>query len=733
MMSNTPFNPIGSGLGSAAALSLASNPAALITLAAVGGVVVTVAAATFTYKAYEDYVEKKHKKLILDINDLHNRYLARISIPDNHEIQGFPPPFKLDRDAPSSTVDSMHFTDDQIKDFGKTMSQCPDIILSTYRESIKNAMLELKAFYFKRKDHHDVTSGVIAYLLHLLDTKCMNFQGYDYDIAYLEALSRFINAYASMNNSEKTRHFSRLNPVYAYLQTAKQDLERHKAQMSLEGMFTELRDACIARGDMLIKQFTKLITDDEHWHLIDMAPNDLLVQGLIRRKYIDKEIWGIVFKSDHKTKIPQSLFQNWVKQLAKYYLETLDPETRLVCGDIKPPSELFRIPDLARLKALRESKESKKKLTREESAELAALEREFKGLRDTFSHCRNFITTKLDPETINDDRKFIPVTSDEDVYERAMMLQKFALLIHQIISVQYFCTHLLKSLKQLGEIYVKNPKHFGHAFNVLSNLCKYVEQGVTENMEDFTKIQLTNRNAMQLRDQELLPLEIKNIMEAARATISRLYKQIVTYRDRVPKNKLEELTKKSVKNEMFQVAALLADFYGIKGSMRSPCKILAKSNAATVPSVLLDMDHEMVSLSESHDEPVNEMHANTTVPPLAEPASSSSSSSSSSPSTVIKKTDDLNEQLDFINNQLQELVAASQKTPLVSVVPAKGSAHDLTDANKENQPPVKPLPSVSKLGLFSENTRPSSAKIIVIPTPSPSTPQAASLASIKVK
>ncbi|VVC75685.1 hypothetical protein AQUSIP_09750 [Aquicella siphonis] len=544
-------------LGSISALSLAANPAALPVIATAAGVAVTVAAATYTYKAYKQYEEKKHREAIEAINHLHEKHLARIFIPDNHEIKGFPPIFKLDPDKPSSTVDSMHFTDDQVEDIGKSMPRCTDIILSNYRESVLNAMLKLKEYYFSRDDHKDITAGVISYLLYILESKCLNFEGYDYDIAYLDAITNFINAYASMQDRENTQHFSRLNPVYAYLLTAQQELERHRDALSLEGMVTELREACISHTSQLVRSFAKLVVKEKDWNLVKMVTMDELTQGLLRRKYIHSEIKGLVLRSDSEKHVPDSPFKNWVISLANYYLHTLDPDTRLGCGEVIPPDRLFVLPELQRLEYLRGAS---LKFNSDESKELRLLEEQMESIRTQFRKCKNFITTRLDARTINTTPKFIPVDTDADLYNRSKILAQFAALIHQTISIQYLSTHLLKSIKQLGEIYVKNPLHFSRIFNVLGLLCKQVKNSVDAVKESFTRIQKMNRNAMQLEDQELFPEQIKAILDSTYAIISRLDKRIKEYRDRVPKNK-QEPTVESVKHEMFEVAGLLAQIY----------------------------------------------------------------------------------------------------------------------------------------------------------------------------
>lgn len=544
-------------LGSFSALSMAASPEALVGIAVVAGVTVTVAAATYTYKAYKNYEEKKHREAIETINRLHEKHLTRIPVFDNHEIRGFPPIFKLDPDKSSSEVESMHFTDEQVRDIGTTLPRCADIVLSNYREYVLDAILKLKEYYFSRKDHTDITAGVLSYLLHLLESKCLNFEGYDYDIAYLNAITNFINAYASLQDRENSQHFSRLSPVHAYLRNAQQELERHKDALSLNDMVIELRESCIAHNTQLIKSLAKMVVKEKHWDLVDLVTMDELSRGLLRRKYIHSEIKGLVLTSDHEVDIPDSVFRKWVESLAKYYLQTLEPDTQLACGDIMTVEQMFALPDLQRLDQLRHGSYH---FRSDEAKEMRLLEDQMQDLRHQFKKCRNFLTTRQDPETVNSTPKYIPVDSDVDLYNRSQVIAQFAAIIHQSISLQYLSTHLLKSIKQLGEIYVKNPQHFSRIFNVLSLLCKQIKSGIDSAREMFVKIQQANRNAMQLTDQELFPEQVKGFLDSTRVVISNLDKRIREYRDWVPKSQ-QEPTVESVKHEMFEVAVVLARMY----------------------------------------------------------------------------------------------------------------------------------------------------------------------------
>ncbi len=552
MSSNNP-------LGSVSALSLAADPVSLPVIAAAAGVAVTVAAATFTYRAYKNYEEKKMRDEMTQINHLHEKYLARIFIPDNHEIKGFPTIFKYNPDKPEAGVDSMHFTDDQIDDIGKKIPRSTDIILTNYRQSVQNAILKLKDYYYSRDDRKDLTAGVICYLLYILDSKCLNFEGYEYDIAYLDAITNFINAYSSLSETENTRKFSRLAPVYSYLLSAQQDLERHRDSLSLEEMIGELRDTCVNQANQLMRCLTKIVSRQEDWGLITYVTMDELEKGILRRNYIKTGIKGIVLRSDAIVSLPDSLFKDWVSSLANYYSRTIDPDTDMQSQDITSPEILLRLPAFEKLESLQSNRS---KLNAKELENLKKLEADFKNTQKFFATCKNFMTTILEDNKDNRIPKFIAIDNPVDIRIRSGMIAQFAKLIHQVISLQYMSVNLLKSIKQLGEIYVKSPANFRQVFNVFNILCKDIKSGIDEFRQSLTIIQQTNKNSMKLEDQELFPEQIKSILNVTYAKVSRLDRSIKEYRDRVPKDKSSP-TIESVKHEMFEVAAKLSKCYRI--------------------------------------------------------------------------------------------------------------------------------------------------------------------------
>lgn len=591
----TPRNP----LGSFSALSLATNPAEVPIMATIAGVGVTIAAATITYKAYKDYQEKKDRNAIEKINALHQKHLEKIFIPGYNEIKGFPPIFKLTEDKDSSTADSLHFTDEQVADISKSIPHGNDIALVPYRQAIINSILKLQEYYFIRKNHHDITSGVISYLLYMLQTKCLSFQGYDYDIAYIKALSKFINEYATQFG-EKSQHFSRLNAVYSYLQTAQQRLEDHKEKLSLKDILGELKDSCLTENDRLLRMFTQMITDNDSWSLIKTATQEELAEGILRKQYVHTEIKGLVLCKDNEVYITDSLLKPWLTELAEYFVEIMDPDTGAYNNDIKSPEKMFKYPDYNRLKVL----EAISKPTDAEESELEKIQDDLENLKNLFGISKNFLTTQLDLRTKNKMPKFISITEDSELSNRARIIAKFATLIHQSISLQYLCTHLLKSAKQLGEIYIKNPNNFCRIFSILNELCKCIIASTEELKKEFTEIQRSSLNNMQIAEKELFPEQIKDILDSLHTKITNLGTQVVKYREKAANNiESIEMQAKSVKHEMFEVASLICDMYNICDALPARQLAAVSKKKVETPDALVTLINSRIAEIEKSEQP----------------------------------------------------------------------------------------------------------------------------------
>jgi len=528
--------------GSAVALALAADPAVLPVIMTVAGVALTVSAAVFAYHEYEAYEENKHKKEIEVVNELHQKFLAKISIPDAEDIKGFPAIFKFRVEDKAEVIESMHMTEEQVRDVGQNCKRCDDESLQPYRQAILDAILKLQEYYFI-KDKNSVTSRVICYLLYMLETKCLNFQGYDYDIGYLSALIHFINAYASLKNTTKTQHFSRFNAVYRCLMEAKQSLERHRELLSLDEMIRELKDFCVFESDHLIRYLMRMFVENNNEIYIQTVTMDELSHNILRQEYIRSAFSGMIFDRDNEIHLPHCIFTEWVVALSRYYLYSTDVISNIKEDEITLTTKIFS--DV-------ESKQQKKYW------EAQKLFEQIKAIRAVFKETSNYISTKAI------DKDLIPVNDTQEVIERTKMIYRFALLTHQVISLQYLCMQLLKSLKQLGEVYVKNPNHFRHIFILLSLLCQKIKENTVMCKNDIENIQIMNGDRMQLDSFQLFPEEVKTRLDNIGLRINRLEDGIKDYREKAIKELSFSEVETEIKNHMLETAHLIENLYQLK-------------------------------------------------------------------------------------------------------------------------------------------------------------------------
>lgn len=553
------------GLSSISALGL-SQPEAITGLVALG-IVATGAVVLIAHKKWENYEEKKHKEEIEDINRRHKRFLEKIEVPGYGIIKGFPPIFKFGTDKDSISVDSLHYTIEEIKDIGSHLPHV-DSVLASYRHCILSAILKLKEYYLSRDNHHDTTAGVLSYLLNILQNRCLSFEGYDYDSAYLSVLTDFIDDYASKEDRENSQHFKRLRPVYAYLLEAKHHLDKHKESLSLRDLVDELRDICINDSNRLLRLLVKMIVPEKDKELADTVAIDELRDEILRREYIKTEVWGTVLSKFHEVKLPDSVFKHWIRNLANYYLESLNPTSILREKTVMQPVELFAFNQWA--KALGEQSKPKKK-------DKKIVRKNLELIRLVFKNSRNFINTML--AGTEKKPEFVVVKEEGDVLERTLIMANFAHLIHGIISLQAFCSHLLHSIEQLGAIYINDPRHFTEIFTVLDNLCAVVECDLKKNKQAFIDLSKASKNTMRLAKEGLFPKEIEVVLESVEHMLLKHGTQIKEYKN-IHVEPAEMATENSV-YEMLAVAQFFEKMYMLPQDGSKPQCIISRAPSTT--------------------------------------------------------------------------------------------------------------------------------------------------------
>lgn len=534
-------------LGSPSALSLFASADTIPAMIAAGAVL-AVNAALFSYSEYKSYQEKIHKEKMKDVNDLYLAHLKQIIVPHHGKIHGFPPIFQL----VDGIYQSMHFTPAQVKGIGTEVPHGTDISLSSYRESVRAAIRKLKEYYFSRKKgnsikENDITAGVLSYLMQMLDTKCLNFLGYDYDIAYLDAICKFINAYSS-RNGVNSQHFSRLAPVYAHLLKAKQKLEKHKEVLSLEETVAELKDSCVNHSDILIRMLVKMVIKDSDTDLADTVAQEELKEGILRQHYIHSEILGFEIRSDDKILIPESIFKDWIKKLSDYYLRAQNTDLGQQDNNLHSPNDFFAF--------LNKAKEILGRKLFGHHKEQEKMHAQLKLIRKVFQESGNFISTRYNKHS----KKFEIITDSLHLVDRSLIMAKVAKLAHEIISLQYLCMHLLKSIQLLGDLYVNNPAHFCKIFDVLDRLCILIQDDVRSTKKAFRQLQEDNDNNMQIEEKELFPNQVKDALESIYGEIKDLGEQVKECRQAAIKS-IKVYTEKSVHYEMLAIAKAISNMY----------------------------------------------------------------------------------------------------------------------------------------------------------------------------
>lgn len=535
-------------LASTSALSLlASGGTSAIPELIIGGAIVAVAAAVFTYKEYKKFEEKKHKKKIEEINKLYTERLKKITVPFYGSIDGFPPIFQLNKE---NKYESLHYNAAEVKDIGKVPPSGGDVALVSYRESIRAAIRKLQEYYFIRaqsgdEDSDEITIRVLSYLLHMIDTKCLNFLGYEYDIAYLEALTEFINEYSSLGRGEHSQHFSRLKKVYKYLLEAKQKLEKHKEFLSLSETVAALRDHCVQHSDLMIRTFVKMVANQDDTELAATVSHDEIIDGILREHYIRKELWGIELVSDHQVDIPESVFKEWLKNLSVYYLRSLNIETGQKTTKAPCYKDFFNFIRKAEKYLAGKTEGSSEKEIKKSNE---TIQEQLKLIAQVFKDSDNFISTIYRVS----DKKFHVVHDEPTLVERTKVVANFAKLIDDVISLQYVCIHLSKSIKELGEIYVKNPRHFHKIFGAVAKLCLLIQTDLQTCVDDFIALQEKNKDEMQVARKEQFPNEVRDLLDSVAVGVERFGTEIKNCR-RKAKKAINKDTVQSVSYEMLEV------------------------------------------------------------------------------------------------------------------------------------------------------------------------------------
>ncbi|CEG56512.1 hypothetical protein [Legionella fallonii] len=509
--------------------------------AAVGGFIVGKAIVQITHKEWKAYKEKQHKEKIEAVNKIHKQTLCNLTISNGTPIPALPQIFQFKED--NKTVESLHYNQDELDDIGVVPPEAP-LELTPYWQYILDAILKLKAYYNDLADKDDITAGVLSYLLNILQNRCLSFAGYEYDITYLHALISFVNNYASMENTEHSQHFSRLMDVYTPLKYAVQELEKHKESMSFKDMVEEARNACLDTNNQLIRLMVRIIMPEKYDHLIDTVTHTELKQDIIRKKYVDKEKWGIIFKSKPEIDLPNSIFHDWIMGLSHYFLEAQNPSDIIKGQPIIRPNELFAFINWAReVKAHPLPEKTNNPRYQEEKKQY---DKDRKKLHETlnliykvFTHAPCFVNSKLSSSKKKDE--FVVVKEENELLIAVEFIAQFGHLIHGIISLQGLCTELSKSIQELGLDFFDNQQNFDRMLTAFNELKAIIQADLNNMEEKMLAIDKANKNVMRIAYKIELQNQMEKALKAVRSRLLYLADKVTHYKNKYPKTQEESI------------------------------------------------------------------------------------------------------------------------------------------------------------------------------------------------
>jgi hypothetical protein len=545
-------------LGSISALAL-NQPGVQITegllvlaaAAGVGGYFAGKKIVEIVHRDWLAYKEEKHKAQIDAINKLHRKYLSNLSTSTGAQITALPQIFQFKAD--NKTVESLHYNTDELDDIGTAPPEAPRP-LTLYEQYIIDAILKLKAYYHDLASKDDITAGVLSYLLNILQNRCLSFAGYDYDISYLNALISFINNYASMKNTENDTHFNRLMDVYTPLKFAVQELEKHKESMSLSDMVEEARKACLDTNNQLIRLMVRIIVPEKYDALIETVTHHELEQDILRKKYVDIEKWGIIFKSKHEIDLPNSIFHDWIMGLSNYFLEAQDPTSILHGKSFMQPDELFAFINWARDVAIRPEPEKLnnphyKEQKQQYNEDKKKLHDALNLIHKVFVHAPCFVNSKL--RKSKNKEEFVVVDSDEDLLAAAEFIAQFGHLIHGLISLQGLCTALSSQIQELGLNFFNSKSNFERTFASFNELYTLAQQNLHTMQTKLVDIDVANENVMRIA----YKIELQNQMDRALKNVASrllvLADKVRHYKNKYPKTQEESTEELLADGEFF--------------------------------------------------------------------------------------------------------------------------------------------------------------------------------------
>lgn len=568
---------LSSDIASPAALTLSS--AAVVATLIAGSV-------AFAKHEYNKHKTKKHLKQVKEVLDLYKTYLIDIPTKSAGERLTLPPPFDLDSTENPALATALKLNKAIRKDLVKDKSINSDSFLNEYSLHIRNAKTHLLGFYdsrlssersaFTRGTENDVTSSILTYLLIILSEHCTRFEGYQADIAYLEAIIKFINAFASVprdslletSDPKKRQRFERLTPVCKELRKAKKLLLDHSTSRSLKSYIDELSSACSKTLiPDLLGLFTKFIVKEEDWQHVDSATPSWLINGIIRPEY--KNIHTVL--PQREIKIPDSIFKEWLQRATANYLDYEIPETapiELSEKNLYKIKNLFKIcHNFLTLKSPQPQADGKfltdsfvpvghdkecrlimlsKMPTVFEPGSFLLINNNQSWKLYEVQENRTPVEIKIDDvNNLKEELSDLPDTSPEKISnsykkpinelltahrnytqlkKRSGIFADLATLLVQLTDINNFCKKLSDCIRDLGEIYVTNPNHCNFIFDCLRALSKNINDRIGSLIKGLEKIEEEQNQEgahdMLIKEQLDLETQLQNKLVSIREKVA---------------------------------------------------------------------------------------------------------------------------------------------------------------------------------------------------------------------
>lgn len=585
---------------------LGITPAALVLLGVVGASLGIALGINQAYKAYKNYQLKKHLQKMKDANHISERNIGKIKISGCFDIKTLPMPFKMDNPDEPKEVHSFHLEEAEIEDAGNLPRYEGLIALDDYLNEIQSALLLLKEylqFRIKKVDKNesdDVTCGVLSHMMYLVKTYAMHFQGYEWDIAYLDAMGQYINEYASSSKHEEdSQHFDYLSDIYTHISNAMDLLVKHKEDTSLAFSISEIKNTSQAASQMMLRTLAKLILPHEDHTAIDNATIHNISHGIIKKRHVHTAvhvpIFGVAKTHDSEISLPDSIFKEWIKNLACTYLESIKKSAPNGLDDIE---KLFHDIELSTTVIQRAPNKNT-------STENKKIKSETEEIKKLFSNAPNFLTTKPTVKKANETvAHYESIKDHPDIIERVIIYEKFILLTHKLITMNYLSMYILNSTKLLGDIYMSDPDHFHKMFDrfyILSDQIKL-------NCQDII-------NSMNRIDQNLmLDFKKQKLFETIQKNLKTLSDEIDNEKHEI--NKIRKTKKTSPKQQKIQVVHELTNVIDRIANMFS----LNPSTVAAAPENFTDVSLLSVKSTSSDSRSANTSESSSLQPTPEETA-----------------------------------------------------------------------------------------------------------------